>query len=44
MSENGQLRELFPPLEPFDTGFLPEADGHRVYYVQSGNPAGEPLI
>lgn len=30
--------------ELFDTGFLDVGDGHRLYYEQSGNPAGEPAL
>ncbi len=35
---------LYPELEPFDTGML-ELDGlHRMYWEQSGNPAGSPVV
>ena len=30
--------------KPFDEGFLPEQDGHKVYYVQYGNPQGIPVL
>ena len=30
--------------EPFDEGFLPSENGHGVYYVQYGNPKGEPVL
>lgn len=30
--------------KPFDEGYLPEVDGHRVYYYQYGNPVGIPVL
>lgn len=39
-----QLRELYPPVEPYDTGFFDTGDGHRIYYEQSGNPHGKPAL
>lgn len=30
--------------KPFNEGFLPEQDGHKVYYVQYGNPQGIPVL
>jgi proline iminopeptidase len=35
---------LYPPLEPFETGVLDVGDGHRLYWEQSGNPKGVPVI
>lgn len=37
-------RALYPISEPHATGFLPEEDGHRVYWEVSGNPAGKPAL
>ena len=34
---------LFPPIEPFDSGFM-ERDGHQIYYEQCGNPNGKPAV
>ena len=35
---------LYPDIEPFDAGML-ELDGlHRMYWEQSGNPAGSPVV
>ncbi len=28
----------------FDKGYLPEYEGHEIYYQQMGNPQGEPVI
>jgi proline iminopeptidase len=38
------LRTQYPPIEPFDTGYLAVGDGHEVYYEQSGNPNGKPAL
>jgi proline iminopeptidase len=37
------MSELFPAIEPYETGFL-EADGHRVYWEKVGNPAAIPAV
>lgn len=38
-------RQLYPPLEPFQQGFLHVQDGfHKLYYEQSGNPHGKPVV
>jgi proline iminopeptidase len=37
-------RVQYPPIEPFDTGYLAVGDGHEVYYEQSGHPAGKPAL
>ena len=34
----------YPPIEPFDSGYLAVGDGHDVYYEQSGNPRGKPAV
>ncbi|MBQ8677823.1 MAG: alpha/beta fold hydrolase [Alphaproteobacteria bacterium] len=36
-------RNLFVS-KPFNSGYLPEADGHLVYYTEFGNPQGKPLL
>ena len=38
------MRTQYPPIEPFDTGYLSVGDGHDVYYEQSGNPNGKPAL
>ncbi|GAA3917303.1 prolyl aminopeptidase [Microbacterium invictum] len=35
---------LYPPIEPYETGFLLAGDGQRVYWEQSGNPDGKPVV
>jgi proline iminopeptidase len=38
------MRELYPEIEPYDSGML-EVDGrHRLYYEQCGNPQGKPVV
>jgi proline iminopeptidase len=37
-------RTQYPPIEPFDTGYLAVGDGHELYYEQSGNPEGKPAL
>jgi proline iminopeptidase len=38
------LRSLYPDIEPFDSGFLPVSPLHTLYYEQSGNPHGKPVV
>jgi proline iminopeptidase len=37
-------RAQYPPIEPYDSGYLAVGDGHEVYYEQSGNPTGKPAL
>jgi len=37
-------KELYPPIEPFDSGYLAVGDGHEIYYEQCGNPRGKPAV
>ena len=36
--------ELFPPIDPYQTGILPVDDIHTLYWEQSGNPRGVPVL
>jgi proline iminopeptidase len=38
------VRDLFPTIEPFQSDFLQVSDIHNIYYEQSGNPDGQPVI
>jgi len=38
------LLDLFPSITPFSTGFLEVDDGHELYWEQSGNPDGIPIV
>ncbi len=31
-------------LKPFNQGFLPEIDGHKIFYQELGNKNGEPIL
>ena len=35
---------LYPPIEPYLSGMLDVGDGHSIYWEQSGNPAGIPVL
>ena len=35
---------LYPPIEPIDQGRLDVGDGHEIYWEQSGNPHGKPVV
>jgi proline iminopeptidase len=37
-------QDLFPPIEPYTTGMLPLDAHHTMYWEQSGNPHGVPLV
>ena len=36
--------DLFPEIGPFETGYLPLAGGHVMYWEQVGNPRGAPVL
>ena len=36
--------ELYPEIEPYETGRLAVDDRHSLYWEQSGNPAGVPVV
>lgn len=36
--------QLFPEIEPFNSGFLRVSDIHTIYYEEAGNPVGHPVI
>jgi proline iminopeptidase len=36
--------DLFPDIGPFETGYLPLAEGHVMYWEQVGNPRGQPVL
>ncbi len=37
-------QELYPRIEPYETDWLPVSDLHALYYEQSGNPGGVPVV
>ncbi|HWJ69579.1 MAG TPA: prolyl aminopeptidase [Sphingobium sp.] len=38
------LRTLYPPIEPYETGMLDVGDGHRLAYERCGTPGGKPAV
>jgi len=36
--------QLFPPIDPYESGRLPLDGGHVMYWEQSGNPNGIPVV
>ena len=43
-SETCDIVALYPPIEPFQTGTLPLDGIHTMYFEQSGNPEGVPVV
>jgi proline iminopeptidase len=39
-----ERRGLYPPIEPFRTGFLRVSDVHELYFEESGNSDGKPVV
>ena len=39
-----ELKTLYDPIEPFDTGRLRVSPVHELYYEQCGNPQGKPVV
>jgi len=37
-------RGLYPEIEPYETGYMPTEGKHQIYYEQSGNPQGIPVV
>ncbi len=44
MSHKSRLLDLFPPITPYSSGFLEVDDVHNLYWEQSGNPDGVPIL
>ena len=36
------MAELYPPIEPYESGLLDVGDGNKVYWATCGNPNGKP--
>ncbi|KAK3193207.1 hypothetical protein Dsin_024517 [Dipteronia sinensis] len=43
-TELGFNRNLYPQIEPYSTGFLKVSNIHTIYWEQSGNPDGHPVV
>ena len=38
------MRDLYPPIEPYNEGKLKVSELHTIHYEESGNPSGKPVI
>ena len=38
------MRDLYPAIEPYETGMLDVGDGQLIHYEISGNPDGKPAV
>ncbi|MCS0495427.1 prolyl aminopeptidase [Ancylobacter sp. MQZ15Z-1] len=38
------LRTLYPPIEPFESGMLDVGDGHSIYYERVGTKGAKPAV
>ena len=45
-SESSSRRpgDLYPPIEPYNSGWLTVSDIHELYYEECGNKDGNPVI
>ncbi len=43
-SNANAMRKLYPAIAPYQTGMLPVSEIHTLYYEQSGNPNGKPVV
>lgn len=39
-----ELRTLYDPIEPYETGTIDVGDGHTLYYERSGTPGAKPAV
>jgi proline iminopeptidase len=39
-----ELRTLYPPIEPYDSGLLDVGDGNAIYWEVCGNPEGKAAV
>jgi proline iminopeptidase len=44
MDQKAVTQQVPSAIEPFKTGWLPLTDGHTMFYEQSGNPTGVPVL
>lgn len=38
------MKSRYPPIEPYRTGFLKVSNRHTLYFEESGNPEGKPVV
>ena len=44
MDQESARRELYPAIEPYNSGLLPVGDGHEIYFEECGNPQGKAAV
>jgi len=44
LSENQAADKLYPPIQPYQTGYLKVSDVHEIFYQLGGNPDGKPVM
>lgn len=44
INASSSLRTLYPEIEPYQAGQLRVSDKHEIYYEESGNPKGKPVV
>ena len=44
MTKRQTAGRLFPPIKPYNSGYLSVGDGHEIYYEECGNPKGVPVL
>ncbi|HET9934598.1 MAG TPA: prolyl aminopeptidase [Polyangiaceae bacterium] len=37
-------RTFYPEIQPYRSGYLPVGSGHSIYFEESGNPNGKPVV
>ena len=38
------MKNLFPEIEPYNTGYIQADAEHSVYFEECGNPQGKPVL
>ena len=38
------MRDFYPPIQPFREGYLQVSELHTLYFEESGNPQGKPVV
>ena len=44
MADGTSRRGLYPPVAPYNTGYLPVSGSHELYFEECGNPDGKPVV
>ncbi len=44
MPDQSLSADLYPAIEPYESGMFPVGDGHELYYELCGNPKGKPVV